>query len=427
MVNYRSLIKEQLPFFRKIPDNYPQLDWDIVEKLNYAKCHWGQRKCFFSELEFLSMAAKHYNLADCVVLYIGAAPGYHTNILIEMFPMLKWILYDPNNFAINKKYIENNSVDIHTGDDGFYVDATTKDVLNNPFVFGKKILFMSDIRKSTDDKNVSYELVCQQRWIIELNAEMFMLKLRFPFDYSKNWVYKMDDIEDKVIYDGDHELKSGEFLYLDGIVQLQIYAPAYSAETRLINRKINGKYHLKHYNMKQYEQQLFYFNEVDRLKEFKFLDSDKLKYHLLGYDDGYESVCEYYLARKFLKVFNHNFDFDSIVKLLYNINKDIIKITNRDFFDCPYRTFLKYFDKLGKSDNKADQLNLVENKKKSAISIISLYKNTLKSLNLQQIYLTEYKSKYPILNPSEYELQLYKISDLTKSTETFISKLELLL
>ena len=128
-----------------------------------------------------------------------------------------------------------------------------------------------------------------------------------------------------------------------------------------------------------------------------------------------------------MKVFNHNFDFDSIVKLLYNINKYIIKITNRDFFDCPYRTFLKYFDKLGKSNNKADQHELVENKKKSAVSIISLYKNTLKSLTLQQIYLTEYKSKYPILNPSEYELQLYKISDLTKSTETFISKLELLL
>jgi hypothetical protein len=423
MVNYRSSNSEVIKFFRKLPSDYPRLDWDIVEKVNYSICHWGQRKLFFSELEFLVMAAKHYDLSECVVLYVGSAPGIHTNLLIEMFPMLKWLLYDPNKFLIDKKHINSGAVELHTGDDGFYIDSTTKKVLKNPFIKDKKILFMSDIRKTTDDDNVASELVSQQRWIIELNAEMFMLKFRFPFNYNKMWEYDFSDIKDNIIYDRNVKPKEGEFFYLDGLIQTQIYAPAYSAETRLISRKNNDKYDMKIYDIKKYEEQMLYFNEVDRLKTYSYREADKMKYHLLGYDDGYESVCEYYIVRKFLKEFNKDFDCDAIIKYLYKLNKDINKNTSRNFLSCPYDTHKIYIDKIQNSKNPLDINILKKNKQKSVALLTELYKNTIKSLELQKIYFEENLKKNMVLDKKDYEEQIFDATEYLKQAESILLKL----
>lgn len=425
MVNYRSIGGEVVKFFRKVTSEYPRLDWDMVDKANLSKCHWGQRKLFFSELEFLVMAAKHYNLSECVVLYVGSAPGIHINLLIEMFPMLKWLLYDPREFIIDKKHVNSGAVEIHTGEDGFYVDATTKKVLKNPFIKDKKILFMSDIRKATDDDNVASELVSQQRWIIELNAEMFILKMRFPFFTDKMWDYDYSDIKDKIIYDRNVKLEKNNFFYLDGFIQTQIYAPAYSAETRLISRKVNDKYEMKIYDMKQYSDQMLYFNEVDRLKIYSYKEADKMKYHLLGYDDGYESVCEYYIVRKFLKEFEKEYDCNAIIKYLYKLNKDIDKNTSRSFLDCPYRTYKDHFKKIQNSDNQNNQelKALKETKKKAVLSLTELYKNTIKSLELQKIYFEENIKKNMILDKKDYEEQIYNITEHIKQAESILLKL----
>jgi hypothetical protein len=113
-------------FFRTITDNYPQLDWDTKNKnyLDLKRCHLGQLKLLYSEIEFLTIASKFYDLSKCVVLYIGSAPGHHIVYLQKLFPEIEWILYDPADFFIK----ENDHVEIHSGKDGFFTDDTIKEV-----------------------------------------------------------------------------------------------------------------------------------------------------------------------------------------------------------------------------------------------------------------------------------------------------------
>ena len=57
--------------------------------------HWGQRKLFLTELDFLT---RYLNHSSNKVLYVGASPGTHLLMILELFPQLELILYDPRNF-----------------------------------------------------------------------------------------------------------------------------------------------------------------------------------------------------------------------------------------------------------------------------------------------------------------------------------------
>lgn len=43
------------------------------------------------------------------VLYVGAADGKHINIYKDLFPKIKWILFDPRPFMIK----ESKTIEIH--------------------------------------------------------------------------------------------------------------------------------------------------------------------------------------------------------------------------------------------------------------------------------------------------------------------------
>jgi hypothetical protein len=80
-------------------------------------------------------------------------------------------------------------------------------------------------------------------WINIMQAPMSMLKFRIPFTKK-------------------------EYEYLDGEIYLQPWAPIHSAETRLIT---DGKTK-KVYNLSQYENQMFYLNNI--IREFQRFDHD---------------------------------------------------------------------------------------------------------------------------------------------------------
>jgi len=66
--------------------------------------HWGQRKLFFSELEFFlrytsSRLPQPGKEVLQQVVYAGAAPGIHTNYLSDLFPGLRFHLVDPAPFS----------------------------------------------------------------------------------------------------------------------------------------------------------------------------------------------------------------------------------------------------------------------------------------------------------------------------------------
>ena len=58
--------------------------------------HSGQRKLLNVEIEFIT----RYVSQDCIVVYVGAAPGHHHRILEILFPFVFFVLYDPRGFPI---------------------------------------------------------------------------------------------------------------------------------------------------------------------------------------------------------------------------------------------------------------------------------------------------------------------------------------
>ena len=64
---------------------------------NKTVIHWGQRKLFFSELEFFLKFCPH---DQGTVLYVGSAPGKHILALNYLFPDIHFILYDPASFNL---------------------------------------------------------------------------------------------------------------------------------------------------------------------------------------------------------------------------------------------------------------------------------------------------------------------------------------
>ena len=424
-------------FFRVITDNFPKLPWSS-KKTSYGHCHWGQRKLLYSEIEFLLYVAQYQDLSECVVLYVGSAPGTHTNILIEMFPMLKWILYDPREFDIHQEYIDNGIVEIHTGDDGFFTDEHVKTVLSNPICKNKKILFISDIRFAPNEKQIFKENINQQRWLIQLNAYAYVMKLRILYDYKREFKYDISDIQDKLDLSDLKVPDSliGQFLYLDGIAVTQIYAPIYSGEGRLMGRiGDNGKYKLKYYDYQKYEENMMYFNEVLRNKNYVYKESEQVKHHILGIGDSYDNVAEYYFLRGYLKMMGKKYELKNIIKLMYKINKKMSKFTKRDFVPCVYSSFMKFFrgleerkrniKELGNSMSEEDKKRKIQSFKNEqrviVYSALSSYKNMLSLLKTQRdVYFPE----KGILKDIAYEKQIKKADKLINKTNKFIEKIE---
>lgn len=152
--------------FRTISNNYPQLDWnqnaDQRDIFDIKRCHWGQLKLFYSELEFLTIVSKYYDHKECILVYVGSAPGHHIAYFRKLFQDLHMILYDPAPFIVKQdEYIE-----IHTKEEGYFTDETVAEVLKNPKIKGKHILFISDIRITDPDdrfeRNVFNDMIKQK-------------------------------------------------------------------------------------------------------------------------------------------------------------------------------------------------------------------------------------------------------------------------
>lgn len=182
----------------------------------------GQRKLLINEVIFMT---KFGHLASLVV-YIGAAPGEHFQVIARMFPQHEFHLWDPSPFnvpAAIRKDIGQGNVRI------FNSKFTHQNALNYRNQ-GVKLLFISDLRilttgahrQATDPKqkeaerrreeaDVHRDNVFQMQLVNIMNPVRSMLKFRLPF------------------------IEIGEnYLYPAGQIWLQPWTKPTSAETRLI-------------------------------------------------------------------------------------------------------------------------------------------------------------------------------------------------
>ncbi|ATZ80344.1 poly A polymerase regulatory subunit [Bodo saltans virus] len=289
-----------------------------------SNCHWGALKLFYSELEFIVAVSKYINIDECLVVYIGAQPGFRLKHLFikSFFPKMHMLLYDPLKFDIE----EDEQITIKTGIAGWFSDEKISEVLK--IANGRKILYISDIRLSDEDDytkevNIHEDMQKQQKWGIMMNAEFMLLKFRTFFykqspdevDFINNDM--QEEYGDKVVFKKNnkkHQSKSRWLLYLNGTIYSQIYAPSRSTECRLFVKKIKyykdkdsytkdeqEKYKLKYYNNITHESILNYFNMNTRMAPYVYKKSSNMTKYILGQTISYSSASEYYIMRKYLK------------------------------------------------------------------------------------------------------------------------------
>lgn len=225
-----------------------QLGEDDNEKVYVEDSHstakkWGQLKLMATELLFLSI----YSDSDTdIVIYAGAAPGSHIFTLSKLFNHLEFHLYDTAKFDSRLKDLTNVQL---------YNSYFTEDHIQRYNSLNKKCMFISDIRNLSYDRNkmnmrvnqdmIWNDMMLQQSWLGMLQFTHASLKFRLPYP------------EEFVLHKYGDEVE-----YLDGVLLKQAYAGPYSTECRLI---VDGsKLSYRKWNLKSYEQKMFYHNKIVR-------------------------------------------------------------------------------------------------------------------------------------------------------------------
>lgn len=415
--------------FRELTNEMPSIAWSA--RVRIAKCHWGQRKLFWSEFEFLQMAMQKFktDFTDYTLVYVGAAPNGYIKLIRDYFPKLRMILYDPARF--DDHAYNDAMITVKTGKNGFFTDDTVPEVIE--LCRGRHILFVSDIRMTPTESAIYADMLSQQRWTVRLQADMTMLKFRLPYDVPENMnvdyadVSKISDLDGIITIPDMSAKKPSSFLYLRGHIQLQIYAPVSSTETRLIvygkARKKSGTtkltYDMQLYDYKEYESQMNYFNMVSRQSLYKYKSSNLMKEHLLGYDDGYESVSEYFIMYNYLKFMNERNERNEhksekqltrdCIKNLYIIDRFMIEKFGKQLIDCIMpKKFFRNRSGLTK-----------EHIEEYIRSLITRKRLVTTSINIQETELEYHRKNMngprAILTNREYSMQLNYIREHRKN------------
>lgn len=398
-ISYRTRSSEYKKFFRTLGKQSDRWAYEENTQRQF-NCHIGQRKLFFTELEFLTLLCKEYDPKDVLVVYAGAAPGHHFPLILRMFPKLSWVLIDPAPFV----FTESLSDSIRIIND-FYTDDTHLRITREMNPGKKHIAFISDIRVAPTNKQTFNDMLSQQRWTINLQPVAYMLKCRFPYpdeEFSYE-TFQWDPSEYRGLVDIPPR-QTNKLLYLSGRMYLQLYAPSRSTETRLIRILRTGqRLRFAWYDVHQYDEQLNHFNMIDRSLSYSFKGSKTMKAHLLGYDDSYESVGEYFLIWKYIKhCLGQKVSNESVIRMLYMTDKGIRLYSRGSVYTCMIRALTQ---RLTKEEKDIQQVR--SNYKALVLS-------TIRSLTNQKKAIQVACEQGGILNSKQYMEQLRKIQTLLK-------------
>ena len=399
-----------MPYMEKPTDKWKYFDDIKIPTL--TNCHWGALKLFYSELEFMVHVSKYINVNECLVLYIGAQPGFRLKYLFikHFYPNIKMLLYDPRDFDIK----EDEQIIIKTSASGWFTDETIDEVLK--IANGRKIIYITDIRLSDDDNYTREYLIHddmqkQQRWGVMMGAEFMLLKFRMffyqrdphevnfidntiPENYSEKLVFPVDKL-------GKHKSIDKWLLHLDGTIFSQIYAGNRSTETRLFVKKIKyyknnknyssedqEKYKMKYYDNIRYEGLLNYFNMVTRNKKLEYEDAKniyKLCKIVPGFDVSYSSASEYYIMYKYLQSQMIEPTFKNILTKIVLVHTFLNKRYANNLIMCGLIKNIKYKNELNKNcDTKIISLNGFDYEKDMIETKFNeLLNKKIKSINVQ--------------------------------------------
>lgn len=293
----------------KLTDCY-YLPEDQRKKYEYntilVNIHWGQLKLFMSEFFTLT---EHVDFGVVKkVLYIGAAPGNHIIALVDFFEELEFHLYDTQDFDSRLKSLDNVKINQRYFTDEDLENWKSKD---------KDYILISDIRsldyspdkrdKKSKEKNeiaVWNDMKLQEKWVVELEPSISLLKFRLPFAY-------------------DFILKEGKTRkYLDGKVLKQVYNKPSSSETRLLVTDIK----FKDWDITKYEEQSYYHNSVTRqsCKYYNPLTGTyKPLYKEVGLSNDFDSTYFYFCVTRYLNSIGETVTDEKVKSIIKHILDNI--------------------------------------------------------------------------------------------------------
>jgi len=204
-----------------------QYSRDVATKV----LHFGQLKLLCSEIQFLLAVG---DWKGCTLIYAGASPGHHLPLLIHMFPLLRFVLVDPNRSVVQRS----NRVRIIQK---YMTDQLASQLARQ---YGERVLFVSDVRvggeKGETDiahqARIERDTRAQMGWHQILNPRASLLKFRLPWNRRKS-------------------------SYLDGTICLPIFGKRFTHESRLFVLRGAG---VVEYDNRKYERQMAYFNQITR-------------------------------------------------------------------------------------------------------------------------------------------------------------------
>lgn len=247
--------------------------------------HNGQRKLLISEIEYLTI----YGHLSRVIVYAGAAPGIHINLLIRMFPNHVFHLYDPAKFEI----VSSERVTVHRE---MFTDETAAKYANDA------VLFISDIRTAEDktedgwDEEIEQNMADQQRWIAIMRPVISMVKFRLTWNRPTQE-------------------------YLDGEVHLPVWGPLSTTETRLVTNGASTRV----WDTREYEDILYRFNSITR-QQWHDMPPDVL-HNVPGVDHCGDCAAEVEILRAYTEKFADAFTYPlaklSIAALMQIINDNV--------------------------------------------------------------------------------------------------------
>lgn len=207
---------EMSPYSRSVPRNVR---------------HAGQLKLLLSEIEFLTP----YKNESVTLVYAGAAPGIHIPRLVCLFPLIRFILIDPNKSMMSTMNMNNVTVLECEMTDNLAAALKGK--------YGTRTLFVSDVRVGPASEReldidqqirIHRDMLAQMQWFSILDPMAGMFKFRLPWNMEPSTEY------------------------LDGLIHLPVFGRFLTHESRLVVQRGAG---MKTYNNSRYEGQMAHFNQ----------------------------------------------------------------------------------------------------------------------------------------------------------------------
>jgi Poly A polymerase regulatory subunit len=319
------------------------------------RCHWGQYKLLASEWDMLNTCRTEITSMgrDIAILYVGAAHGQHLPIIANLFPELRaFHAYDGARF--DECVHRHPRIRVFQGSkEGFVTDGRIPGILatlRSEAGPTAAIIFICDMRLETDEASVHRDMMTQARWGARIGAERMLLKFRPPYP-DKQGRIQVRNPSPRDVFPGATAPKDAppagkqqqdSFLYLEGRVQMQLFATIHTTEARLV---VKAPLRLAWYDPVDHEQKCNAFNLG--LRRVGVPQAPAMDLYLMGHDRGFESQEILRIARTYLGHAVHlapkGEELIRACALIRDVEKHLVANTRRTLMECVKLTLEKKF------------------------------------------------------------------------------------